>query len=252
MAGNGRMFDSAGFAETGSEGTATVIEVGWEGRKRGRVHMVDSVRPGVARAVRELHKAGVKTVLLSGDRFEAAQEVAESVGVERVEAPRTPEQKIELIRGHVGIAGMVGDGINDAPALAEAEVGIAVGSGTDLARQTADVVLISNRLEQVPWLMALSRRTRRIIKQNLVWAFGYNMAALGAAAMGWLHPLLAAGAMTVSSLTVLGNSLRLQGFGELDEEVGKGIDNPVDSDERYRQNPCLQNCSRTGIDRERG
>jgi cation transport ATPase len=197
-------------------GTATIIEVAWSGKRRGRVMLVDRVRAGAARAVEQLHQEGVATVLLSGDRLEATQEAADKVGIARVEAAKTPEQKIELIRAHRGIAGMVGDGINDAPALAVADVGIAVGSGTDIARQTAEVVLISNRLEQVPWLIALSRRTRTIIKQNLVWAFGYNMVALGAAALGWLHPLLAATAMTVSSLTVLGNSLRLQRFPDMD------------------------------------
>ncbi len=154
----------------------------------------------------------MRTVLLSGDRAEVARAVAGSVGIPTVEAPCTPEQKLERMRQAADgrLTGMVGDGINDAPALSAAEVGIALGAGTDLARQAGNVVLLSDRLTQVPWLIALSRRTRRIIVQNLAWAFGYNAVALGAAAAGLLHPLLAALAMVVSSMTVLSNSLRVQ------------------------------------------
>jgi P-type E1-E2 ATPase len=133
------------------------------------------------------------------------------VGIQRVEAPRRPGEKIELIRAAAGQkpAAMVGDGINDAPALAQADVGIALGAGTELSRQSGNVVLVGDRLEQIPQLVDLSRRTRRVIRQNLCWAMGYNALALSAAAAGCLHPLLAALAMVVSSLTVLSNSVRL-------------------------------------------
>jgi P-type E1-E2 ATPase len=173
----------------------------------------DAVRPDAAEAVAALAHAGIRTVLLSGDRPEVADATARNVGIPVVEAPCTPEQKLDHLRraGAEGrVAGMVGDGINDAPALSAAEVGIALGAGTDLARQAGNVVLVSDRLAQVPWLVGLSRRTRRIIVQNLAWAAGYNAVALGAAAAGLLHPLIAALAMVVSSVTVLGNSLRVR------------------------------------------
>ena len=193
----------------------TAVLVAWDGETRGRVLLADAVRPEAREAVRRLHAAGVRTVLVSGDTLEAARAVAAQVGIERVEAPRRPDEKIAAIRAAAAtgkVVAMVGDGINDAPALAAAHVGIALAAGTDLARQAGNVVLVSDRLTQIPWLVALSRQTRRTIRQNLAWAFGYNAVALAAAAAGWLHPLLAAVAMVVSSLTVLGNSLRLQRF----------------------------------------
>ncbi len=211
MAGSEALFDGPPPLPP-PEPDATAVVVAWDGRPRGRVLLRDAPRPDAAEAIAELLRAGVRTVLLSGDREEVARAVAESVGIPEVEAPRTPEQKLERLRQAADgrVAGMVGDGINDAPALSAAEVGIALGAGTDLARQAGNVVLLSDRLTQVPWLIALSRRTRRIIVQNLAWAFGYNAVALGAAAAGLLHPLLAALAMVVSSVTVLSNSLRVQ------------------------------------------
>jgi heavy metal translocating P-type ATPase len=201
-----------------SDDGATVIDVSWQGRPQGRVLLADEIRPDAAEAVRQLRAAGVEPIILSGDRPEAARQVAAAVGIDRVEAPRRPDEKLAVIQaaacGLRPAVCFVGDGINDAPALAAADVGIALGAGTDLARQAGHVVLLSDRLAQVPWLVALSRQTRRIIRQNLWWAFGYNAVALAAAAAGVLHPLLAAVAMVVSSLTVLGNSLRLQRFAD--------------------------------------
>jgi heavy metal translocating P-type ATPase len=201
-----------------SDSELTVIDVAWNDRLRGRVLLSDEVRPDAAEAVRRLKEMGVESVLLSGDRSEAARQVAVAVGIARVEAPRRPDQKLAVIQSAAhslqSATCLVGDGINDAPALAAADVGIALGAGTDMARQAGGVVLVSDRLTQVPWLMSLGRRTRRIIRQNLWWALGYNAVALAAAATGVLHPLLAAVAMVVSSLTVLGNSLRLQRFSD--------------------------------------
>jgi heavy metal translocating P-type ATPase len=218
VAGTEALVGSAGPPDpAAADGAATVVAVGWGGRLRGRVLFRDSVRPDAAAAVRALRDAGITPVLLSGDSAGAAQAVAAEVGIDRVEAPRRPDEKIEVLRaaGRAGGAvAMVGDGINDAPALASADVGIAMGAGTDLARQAGHVVLLADRLTRIPWLVALSRQTRRVTRQNLLWAFGYNAAALAAAATGHLHPLLAAVAMVVSSLTVLANSLRLQRFPE--------------------------------------
>jgi heavy metal translocating P-type ATPase len=214
-AGGGSLLPPAGYG--------TVVCVAWDGKVRGRITLADEIRPGAAASVEQLRRQGISTALLSGDRAEVADAIGRRVGVDRVEAPRLPEQKILAVRaaekdGHV--AAMVGDGINDAPALAAAGVGIALGAGTDIARQSGNVVLLSDRLEQIPWLIRLSRYTRRIVMQNLLWAFGYNAVALAAAAMGWLHPLLAALAMVVSSVTVLGNSLRIQRFPAVNSTPG--------------------------------
>ena len=152
--------------------------------------------------------------LLSGDRHPAAASAARQTGITRVEAPRTPAQKLQAISDSIAAGrtvAMVGDGVNDAPALAAAHTGVAFGAGTDLARQAGNVVILSGRLMQIPWLIGLSRRTGSIIRGNFAWSFGYNAIALGAAASGVLHPLLAALAMVFASLTVLGNSLRNTG-----------------------------------------
>jgi heavy metal translocating P-type ATPase len=193
----------------------TVVHVAWDGRMRGRAVFADEVRPEAVEVVRQLHRMGVQCFLLSGDGAEPAGAVAAQAGLDGAEAPLLPQDKLLRVRAAAeagaGTA-MVGDGINDAPALAEASVGIALGAGTDLARQAGNVVLLGDRLEQAPWVLALGRQTRSVIRQNLAWALGYNAVALAAAAAGVLHPLLAAVAMVVSSLTVLSNSLRLRRF----------------------------------------
>jgi cation transport ATPase len=191
----------------------TAIDVSWNGKLRGRVLLADTVRADAGPAIRQLHDERIASVLLSGDRIEVAESVARRVGIIRTEAPRQPEEKVRHIRNAlVGVVAMVGDGMNDIPALAAADIGIALGAGTDLARHVGNVVLLSDRLTQIPWLIRLSRYTRRLIAQNLAWAAGYNAIALAAAAGGWLHPLLAAVAMVISSLTVLSNSVRIRNF----------------------------------------
>ena len=193
----------------------TTVNVTWDGRIHGRISFSDNIRTGAKEAVGVLRDDGVQTVMLSGDNKTAAQALGDRLVIDAVHAECSPDRKIEIVRAALNpehAVAMVGDGINDAPALAAADIGIALGAGTDLARQSGNVILLSDRLTQIPWLVALSRRTRQIIRQNLLWAFGYNGVALAAAAMGLLHPLIAAVAMLASSLTVLGNSLRLQRF----------------------------------------
>jgi len=195
-----------------SDGNHTVISVAWEGELRGRLLFGDALRPDARRCIVALEGLGVSSVLLSGDRFPAASAVASQTGILQVEAPRTPAQKLQAISDSIAAGhsvAMVGDGVNDAPALAAADTGIAFGAGTDLARQAGNVVILSGRLMQVPWLIGLSKRTGSIIRGNFAWSFGYNFIAVAAAAAGLLHPLLAALAMVISSLTVLGNSLRI-------------------------------------------
>ena len=196
----------------------TEIIVAWDGRARGRITLEDQIRPDAAEAIRQLGRQTVSVSLLSGDNRETAESVARAAGISQIEAPRRPDEKIEAIRAAARsgkVVCMVGDGINDAPALAAADIGIAMGAATDLSRLAGNVALLSDRLVMVPWLIDLSRYTRRIIAQNLAWAFGYNAVAIAAAAVGWLHPLLAAAAMVFSSVTVLANSARIRAFPEV-------------------------------------
>lgn len=191
---------------------STAVVVAWEGRVRGWLALADEVRPegrGLAAALAAL---GLRVTLLSGDREAAARPLAAEVGIATVHAGCTPADKAALIqaaRREGGAVGMVGDGINDAPALAAADVGIALAGGTNLAREAGDVVLLGDELHRIPWSIELARAAYRIIRQNLLWAFGYNTIALAVAFSGRLHPLLAAVLMLLSSLFVLGNSLRL-------------------------------------------
>ena len=193
----------------------TTVWLGWEGHAHASLTVADTVRRSSQRAVRDLEKAGLAAYLLTGDHDQAALTVARDVGIPvgRVVADVRPEDKHAMIadlqaRGKV--VAMVGDGVNDAAALAQADLGIAMGTGTDVAAASADIVLLRAELPAVVDAIALSRATLRTIKQNLGWAFGYNVAAIPVAMAGLLDPMIAGGAMALSSVLVVTNSLRLR------------------------------------------
>ncbi|MCC6443276.1 MAG: cation-translocating P-type ATPase [Armatimonadetes bacterium] len=196
----------------------TSIYIGWGSRIQGRIALEDSIRPEAGPAISSLKMAGITTALISGDQKQPAERVARELGIDEIHAERGPAGKAEIIRASAlenpDRVAMVGDGINDAPALAEAHVGIAIGGGTDLARQSSDVVLIGDDLSRIPETLALSHFTYRVIRQNLLWAFGYNGIAVISAFLGYVHPLVAALAMLISSLTVIANSMRIQRWGQ--------------------------------------
>jgi Cu+-exporting ATPase len=194
---------------------ATVVLVGWDGQARGLLAVADTVRPTSAGAVAALRQLGLRPLLVTGDNARTAAAVAAEVGIDDVVAEALPQGKVDVVRrlradGHQ--VAVVGDGVNDAAALATADLGIAVGHGTDVAIEAADIVLARDDLLAVPAAVALARRTHRTIRGNLAWAFGYNVAALPLAVLGLLSPLVAAAAMALSSLFVVSHSLRLRRF----------------------------------------
>ncbi|HEU0192286.1 MAG TPA: heavy metal translocating P-type ATPase [Mycobacterium sp.] len=197
--------------------TGTAIEVSWTDRVRGVITLTDTVKPSSAAAVAELKKMGITPMLLTGDGTMIARKVAGEVGIGPAEviADVLPTDKADVVKrlqaGGARVA-MVGDGINDSVALATADIGMAMGTGTDAAIEAGDLTLVRGDLGTVPTALRLAARTLRIIKQNLVWAFGYNVAAIPLAAAGLLNPMIAGAAMACSSVLVVANSLRLRRF----------------------------------------
>ena len=193
----------------------TAVAAAWDGAVRGVLVVADTVKPTSAEAVTSLKALGLRPVLLTGDNQTTARAVAAEVGIDEVIAEVLPSEKAAVIarlQSEGRVVAMVGDGVNDAPALAQADLGLAIGTGTDVAIEASDLTLVSGDLRAAADAIRLSRATLRTIKQNLAWAFGYNVAALPLAAAGLLNPLIAGLAMALSSVSVVANALRLRRF----------------------------------------
>ncbi|HET7013909.1 MAG TPA: heavy metal translocating P-type ATPase [Streptosporangiaceae bacterium] len=224
LAGSLRWLAESGFevpeellaAQARAEGSGrTAVAVGWDGMTRGLLAVADSIKPESVQAIGQLGRLGLRSVLLSGDNVQAVQAVGAQVGIADVHAGVDPAQKAEFVRrlqAEGRVVAMVGDGVNDAAALAQADLGIAIGAGTDVAIEASDITLVSGDLAVVADAVRLSRRTLATIKGNLFWAFAYNVAAIPLAALGLLNPMIAGVAMACSSVFVVTNSLRLRRF----------------------------------------
>jgi Cu+-exporting ATPase len=224
VVGRGRLLDewsmrlpaSLSEAMTTAEAQGrTVVAVGWDGTARGLLVVADAVKETSAEAVAQLRDLGLTPVLLTGDNETVARSVAGQVGIDQVIAGVLPQEKVGVVRrlqAEGRSVAMVGDGINDAAALAQADLGLAMGTGTDVAMEASDLTLVRGDLRAAADAIRLARRTLGTIRGNLFWAFAYNVAALPLAAAGLLNPMLAGAAMALSSVFVVTNSLRLRGF----------------------------------------
>jgi Cu+-exporting ATPase len=212
----------------------TAVLAAWDGEVHAVLVVADTVKPTSAEAVTALKRLGLRPVLLTGDNATTARAVADEVGIDEVIAEVLPSDKADVVRrlqAEGRVVAMVGDGVNDAPALAQADLGLAIGTGTDVAIEASDLTLISGDLRAAADAIRLSRATLRTIKQNLTWAFGYNIAAIPLAAAGLLNPLIAGAAMGLSSVSVVANALRLRRFRSQHAAVAAVAPAPVEPTE---------------------
>ena len=225
--------------EAESEGKTPVV-VGWDRQARGVLVVADAVKPTSAEAISELRAVGLMPIMLTGDNEAAARMIARQVGIDEVIAEVLPQEKMETVKrlqADGRVVAMVGDGVNDAAALAQADLGLAMGSGTDVAIEASDLTLVRDDLRAVPDAIRLSRKTLTTIKGNLFWAFAYNIAALPLAAAGLLNPMIAGAAMAFSSVFVVSNSLRLRRFTPVARNRRRTVDISRDGDSRSVVHP---------------
>ena len=202
-----------GIENYGKQGKTVIVGFEEDGRYLGKIALSDTIKPEAKNALKSLKEMGIKTVMLTGDNRFTAEAVAKELGIDDVKYELLPSDKIgeiKKLQAQSGIVAMVGDGINDAPSLKQANVGVAIGTGTDIAKEASDITLVNGSLEGVVKAIKLSKATFKKIRQNLFWAFFYNVVAIPVAGLGLLHPIIAEAAMALSSVNVVTNSLRLK------------------------------------------